>query len=237
MRKTKVIMGICICGLLCITGCGASLPEMTEEQEKAIVDYAVNIVMRHTKDYDSRLVDLSMYEEHEPEQEPDAEEEPGGMDPVADTPVVDSSAGEGVGSIAQVLLPENIDIGFTGYRLADTYPDGDSDNPYFTLEDASAGNKYLVLEFTMSNHTGTDQEIDIFSMAPRFIVLINGTERRPALTTMLLDDLGTYVGSLGADEEIKLVLIAEIEETLAGEITELRLSAATSAGSIVMPLD
>lgn len=237
MRKTKVSIGICICSLLCITGCGASLPEMTEEQEKAIVDYAASIVIHHTKDYDSRLVDLSMYDEREPEQEPDAEgEEPGGMDPVKDTPVVDSSAGEGVGSIAQVVLPENIDINFIGYRLVDTYPDGDSDNPYFAL-DATAGNRYLVLEFAMSNHTGTDQEIDIFSLAPRFTVLINGTERRPVLTTMLLDDLGTYVGSLGADEEVKLVLLAEIEETLAGEITELRLSATTSAGSIVMPLD
>ncbi|MCH5275987.1 MAG: hypothetical protein J1E65_09105 [Lachnospiraceae bacterium] len=242
MRKTKVIVGICICSLLCITGCGASLPEMTEEQENAIVEYAASIVMRHTRDYDSRLVDLSIFDTYEDEQEPD---EPGGMDPVEDTPVidstggtsvVDSSAGESVGNIAQVLLPENIDIVFSGYRVVNAYPDGDSDNPYFAL-DASAGNKYLVLGFTMSNNTGTGQEIDIFSQGPRFTVLINGTERTPIMTTMLLDDLGTYVGSLGAGEEVKLVLLAEIEETLAGEITGLQLSVTTSNGSVVMPLE
>lgn len=236
MRKTKVMIGICIWSLLGITGCGAALPEMTQAQEDAIVEYAAGIVMRYTRDYDSRLVDLSLYEPHVEESKDTDREEQGGMDPVEDTPVVDSSAGESVGNIAQVLLPENIDIDFTGYRLVDTYPDGDNDNPYFAL-DASAGNKFLVLEFAMSNHTGTDQEIDIFSLAPRFTVLINETERRPNLTTMLTDDLGTYVGSLRAGEEVELVLLVEIDSTLAGEISQLRLSVTTSAGSVVMPLN
>lgn len=239
MKKTKVVAGMCIVSLLGITGCGATLPEMTQAQEDAIVEYAANIVMRHTNDYDSRLVDLSLYDDHGTEQDPPEEtdkKEQGGMDPVADTPIVDAPSGETVGNIAQVLLPEGMNIRFTGYRTVDAYPDGDSDNPYFAL-DASEGNKYLVLGFTMSNDTGTAQEIDIFSMAARFTVLINGAERRPALTTMLLDDLGTYVGSVGAGEEVELVLLAEIDSTLAGGISELRLSASAGGNSVVMPLE
>lgn len=239
MKKTKVIVGICITSLLGITGCGATLPELTQAQEDAIVEYAATIVMRHTNDYDSRLVDLSLYETPGTEQDSPEEtesKEQGGMDPVADTPIVNTPSGETAGNIAQVLLPEGMGLRFTGYRTVDTYPDGDSSNPYFAL-DASEGNKYLVLGFVMRNDTGTEQKIDIFSRAARFTVLINGTERRPALTTMLLDDLGTYVGSVGAGEEVELVLIAEIDNTLAGEISELRLSASAGEDSVIMPLE
>lgn len=241
MKMKKTILGICIGSLLGMTGCGAALPEMTQAQEDAIVEYAANLVMRYTNDYDSKLVDLSQYEEpeKEPEKEPeeDKQEEPDGMDPVADTPVIDSSAGGSVGNIAQVLLPEGMDIRFTGYRLSDSYPDDDSGEPYFALDDAAEGSTYLILGFVLSNNTGAEQKADILSSVARFTVLINQTERRPVRTTMLLDDLGTYVGTLGAGEEVELVLLAEIDDTLAGEISELRLSATTSTGSIVMPLE
>lgn len=239
MKITKVMAGICIGSLLGMTGCGAALPEMTQDQEDAIVEYAADIVMRHAKDYDTRLVDLSLYEdrfEEQKEPEDTVQKEEGGMDPVADTPVIDSSAGENIGNIAQVLLPEGISVRYTGYKAVDSYPDGDSANPYFAL-DASDGNKYLVLSFVMSNDTGMKQEIDIFSMAARFTVLLNQTERRPALSTMLLDDMGTYVGSLEAGEEVELVLLAEIEDNLAQGITELRLSATAGGNTVVMPLE
>lgn len=245
MRTKKIILGICIGSLLGLTGCGDVLPEMTQEQEDAIVEYAANIVMRYTKDYDSKLVDLSLYESPVEELQDTSQKEQGGMDPVADTPIVDSPSdaptvdsqtGEKAGNIAQVLLPEGMDIRFAGYRLADSYPDDDSNDPFFAL-DASEGNKYLVLQFVLSNNTGTEQATDIFSTAARFTVLINGEERRPALTTMLLDDLGTYVGTLGAGEEIQLVLLSEIDNTLAENISNLRLSVTTNAGSVVMSLD
>lgn len=240
MRLKKIILGICIGSLFCITGCGVAFPEITQEQEDAIVEYAANVVMRYTRNYDSRLVDLSLYEnpvEKPEEDKEDKSEEQGGMDPVADTPVVDSSSGETVGNIAQVLLPEGMDIRFTGYRLVDSYPDDDSGNPYFAMDDASAGNKYLVLGFTLSNNTEAEQRTDIFSMDARFTVLINGTERKPVFTTLLLDDLGTYVGTLGAGEEVELVLLAEVSDTLAGEISELSLSATTSTDSVLMRLE
>ena len=233
MKIRKIILGICIGSLLGLTGCGNALPEMTQAQEDAIVEYAADIVMRYTKDYDSKLVDLSLYET--PEEEP-ADTEQDGMDPVTDTPVIDSSAGGTAENIAQVLLPEGIDIRFTGYRLADSYPDDDSEELVMAMN-AAEGNTYLILGFVLSNNTGAEQKVDIYSTQARFTVLINGTERRPVYTTLLLDDLGTYIGTLGAGEEVELVLLPEIEETLAGEISGLSLSAVTSAGSVVMPLN
>ncbi len=236
MKKKTIVTTICIGSLSVFSGCGAALPDMTKEQEDAIVEYAADVVMRYTKDYDSKLVDLSLYAEEtqpeEPEEVPPEEETPS---QTPDTPVVDISEEEPEGDIAQVLLPEGITLRFTGSRAVDTYPDGDSANPYFAM-DASAGNKMLVLEFLLGNTTGETQEVDLYSMAPRFTLLINDTEKQPVLATMLLDDLSTYMGSLEAGEEVKLVLIAEIDENLAESIETLRLSVSAGGNSVVMPL-
>ena len=67
--KRQKIYGIIILCLIVFTGCGATLPPMTEAQQDAVAEYAAALVMRHTRDYSSRLVDLSLYEEKEPESE------------------------------------------------------------------------------------------------------------------------------------------------------------------------
>ena len=62
------------------------------------------------------------------------------------------------------------------------------------------------------------------------MVQINDTERTHVISTMLLDDLSTYVGSLQAGEEISLVLLAEIDNTL-DSIEKLELTVNTAEGS------
>ena len=237
MKKKMIIAGICAAGLFAAAGCGAALPDMTEEQEDAVVEYAAEIVMRYTRDYDSRLVDLSLYEEKE--ETPETGEDNGEEESVpetSDTPVTDISQGASEGDMARLLLPEGMDLRFTGYRITDTYPDGDDANPYFAL-DASAGNRIVVLEFDLENGTGARQEVDIYSLAPRFTLLINETEKTPVLATMLLDDLSTYVGSVEAGETVRLVLTAEAGEELAGNISSMRLSATVNGNSVVIPLE
>lgn len=218
--------------LTLFTGCGAALPPMTEAQEEAIAEYAAALVMRHTRDYSSRLVDLSLYEEKAPEPEEPEEPEQGGMDETADTPVVDNSSEETVyTSIDSLLVPEGVSIIYTGSQILDSYPAGEEADPYFAL-DASTGKKLLVLMFAVQNTTGEEKSLDVFSVAPRCMVKINDTEKTHIVSTMLLDDLSTYVGSLQAGEEIPLVLLAEIDNTLE-TIEKLELIVGTASGSAV----
>lgn len=228
--KRQKIYGIIIVCLIVFTGCGATLPPMTEAQQDAVAEYAAALVMRHTRDYSSRLVDLSLYEEKEPESELPEEPEAGGMDEVADTPVVDNSSEETVyTSIDSLLVPEGVAVIYTGSQILDSYPAGEEADPYFAL-DASTGKKLLVLMFTVQNTTGEEKSLDVFAAAPRCMVQINGTERTHVISTMLLDDLSTYVGSLQAGEEISLVLLAEIDNTL-DFIEKLELTVNTAEGS------
>ena len=231
--KRQKICGIIILCLILFSGCGATLPPMTEAQEDAITEYAAALVMRHTRDYSSRLVDLSLYEEKEPETEQPEEPEAGGMDEVADTPVVDNSSEETktvYSSIDSLLVPEGVSIIYTGSQILDSYPAGEEADPYFAL-DASAGKKLLVLMFTVQNTTGEEQSLEVFAAATRCMVQINDTERTHIISTMLLDDLSTYVGSLQAGEEISLVLLAEIDNTLES-VEKLELTVNTAEGSV-----
>lgn len=239
MKKNKVLGGVLLLGLTLCTGCGSKLPDMTEEQENQIVEYVAAIVMNHVKDDGSRLVDLSLYEE-KPQAEPEATKEPetGKMDETADTVIVDNtgeSEGNAAGSLAELLVPEGITITYTGYKVAESYPEAEDANPYFAL-DAATGKKLLVLQFTMQNETAEEKRLDIFSLAPKSTVVINGRDTKNILSTMLLDDLSTYVGSLAGGEAIDLVLLAEIDETMPDSFESLSLRVEIETGSVTTTL-
>ena len=46
MRSQRVFCSILIAGLVLLSGCG-SLPEMTQEQENAIVEYAAGLLIKN----------------------------------------------------------------------------------------------------------------------------------------------------------------------------------------------
>lgn len=237
MKKRGISCGVAALCMVLLTGCGAALPPMTDAQQDAIAEYAAALVMRHTRDYSSRLVDLSLYEEKEPEET--EEPETGGMDETADTPVIDNTGnGDNGGdamayqSIDPLLVPEGVLINYTGSALLDSYPDSSSDEaPYFAL-DAATGKKLLVMTFSLQNTTGEEKNLDVNAIAPRCVVRINDTERTHVISTMLLDDLSTFKGNLAAGEEIPLVLLAEVDDTLE-TIEKLELTVSTEAGSAV----
>lgn len=237
MKKWGIGCGAAVLCMALFTGCGAALPPMTDEQQDAIAEYAAALVMRHTRDYSSRLVDLSLYEEKEPEET--KEPESGGMDETADTPVIDNTgnsdnSGDAMAyqSIDPLLVPEGVSITYTGSRLLDSYPDSNGDEaPYFAL-DASTGKKLLVMSFSLQNTTGEEKNLDIYSIAPRCAIKINDAERTHVISTMLLDDLSTFEGSLAAGGEIPLVLLAEVDDTLE-TIEKLELTVSTETGSAV----
>lgn len=235
MKKREISCGIAALCLILFTGCGAALPPMTDAQQDAIAEYAAALVMRHTRNYSSRLVDLSLYEEKEPEKT----EEPGtgGMDATADTPVIDNSDNNNIDetvyqSIDALLVPDGVVITYMGSRILDSYPENEDDDDLFFALEASTGKKLLVLRFSLQNTTGEEKNLDIFSVAPRCTLKINDTVRTHVISTMLLDDLSTYIGSLAAGEEISLVLLAEIDNTL-DTIEKLELTVSTGEESAV----
>jgi len=230
MKNRKSVLGLALAMVLLFAGCGTTLPKMTTEQEDKIVEYAAGLIMRHTNDYESRLVDLSLYSN--PMEEDDVEEqekeETGKMDEVADTEIVDVTE-EGSMTLEEVLLPEGMELSYLGCRVTDSYPDGEGSDPFFAL-DATTGKKLLIMQFVIKNYSGQETEIDIFSQLPMSTLVINGNESVGILSTMLLDDLSTFIGSVTDGGEVALVLIAETDCQSTEEIGTLKLTVKTKVG-------
>lgn len=229
MKNRMIACGIAILCLAFFAGCGSKLPQMTEDQKDQIVDYAANIVARYMKDYDSRLVDLSLYDDISIELEIEQEErtEPEGMDPTIDTPIIDIVEEEHFGTL-ESLVPEGISITYEGSIITDTYPNTGEANPYL---DAYEGKTFLVLKFELKNTSGEKININNLSYGAIYTVKINNTNKANILSTMLLDDMSNYVGSINAGEVKSLVLLAEINKEIADQIDGLQLIMVTEAGS------
>ena len=64
MRKNSILAtGLILAAA--VTGCGNSIPDMIGEQQELVVEYAADVLVKHSKNYDGKLVELSVVREAE----------------------------------------------------------------------------------------------------------------------------------------------------------------------------
>lgn len=242
----KKITAALTAGLLIIslTGCTQNrIPDLTDEQMQMMGEFAAFNLMKYDANGRSRLVDYTdmlSTPEPEPAQDPAAEgtetQEPQGMDPVDDTPVTGapgSEAGNAYTAASVLGLPEGMEIVFTEYGLYDVYPEGDEGS--FALS-ATEGKKLLVLNFSIINATGQDQEIDFLTLSPQFGITVNGDYSRRAWMTMLENDMTTFVGTVPNAGAVSAVLVIEVEEAAAENISSVSLDIKNDSKKCTMQL-
>ena len=147
------------------------------------------------------------------------------MAPVDDTPVVNASGKEEQEapsySLEEVMgLPEGLEVAFTGQEVYESYPENAD---YFSLN-ASEGRKLLVLRFSIVNVGEQEQNVDLLNSGAVFHIKVNETFSRRALTTMLMDDMATYVGTVPAGGSVDTVLVIEVDNGMAESISSVGLS-------------
>ena len=213
-----------------LAGCGNAIPEMTMEQQELVVEFAASELLKYDVNYQSKLTAPEPEQQHEEEQgeqpkEPLIEEETLPEEIIADTDVtiVDNTGtveAQNI-SIADFLDLTGVEISYAGYETVDTYPEGEAKEAYFFMS-ATEGNKLLVLRFSALNVSGEELSIDLSKSQARYKIILNGTEKN-ALTTMLLNDMAYYQGTLAANESIELVLLCEIQDDQTEFIDTLQL--------------
>ncbi|MDE7253365.1 MAG: hypothetical protein K2O32_10550 [Acetatifactor sp.] len=226
----KIGIGIVCMAALLMTGCGADLPDMTDEEINTIGEYAAITLLKYDVNARSRLVDASVLEELQnipepelpsvPEQKPEPEPEP---EPATEVPVVDNSvAGEMTAESLESFLelPEGVNLSFTEYEVCQSYQE---DNQYFSL-DASEGKELLVLHFTLRNASGSDQSINMLARRDKYRVTVNGSSTRNALPTLLTNDLTTYKGTLGNGASEDVVLVIELSPEELTNVTSITIN-------------
>ena len=220
MRKA----GTLLCSILAaalLSGCGAEMPDLTQEETDLISEYAVNILLKYDKYHSSRLVDTTVYDvdvvdEEMPEEtaEEIPEEEP--QSPVDDTEVIDASQDveplAPPSTIEEYYGIEGITFQYLGYDLTQSYPSSANDEALFFAMDATDGSQLLVLRFRATNVSSADQTLNMLGYGARFRVSVNGGASQNVLTTMLLDDMQTYNDVLPAGASVELVSIVEVPQ-------------------------
>lgn len=230
---------------ICLTGCGNAIPEMTEQQQELVVEFAAGELLKFDQKHVAKLMPVEMIEEEEsvPEEAPaeapaseEEKQEPAESEgiPADEVTVIDHTE-EMPESVDEFLGLEGVSITYTGYELTDSYPTETSDDVFFFMS-ATENNKLLVLKFQAENVSGGEMMLDLAKGQTRYKIAVNGVEQN-ALTTMLLNDMAYYQGTLAAGESVELVVVGEVSGGQAGQIESLSLTMRGVDGSAAISLD
>lgn len=251
MKRTKKVLASLLTVAMILTGCGQTeMVELSEEQQTQVAEYAAGLLLKYASNYHSRLVDseeelLALADKRAHKEELDAkvnamkqqeaqEESTEKPSNSQNTEVVDMS-GDAAANVTMedILGTISTTVTYTGYELLDSYPEESDDNYVFAM-DATPGNKLLVMHFTVTNVTGEAAEVDIASAGDRFLCGVNGEGYHNVLTTMLLNDLAAYKGTIDAGTSQDVVLVLEVPEDI--QVQSLELLIKKGSQQVKIPL-
>ena len=148
-----------------------------------------------------------------PEQTP-PEETPQNTEPEM-PPVQYTGIGE---SGLQTLVP-NVRVEYTGYSVKSVYPDTQAQGAVT----AAAGDKLLVIDFSVQNLTDVPVTFNTANRNPQFMLLINNDVQGFTMVTMIPNDLSGMDKELTPGERADAVLLMEVPESLAKSVDTLDL--------------
>jgi hypothetical protein len=231
--------------IVSLNGCGNTIPSLSEEQEALVVEYASTAVLKHDANYQGKLVDLSTLKNEEetpveetmqaPAEEADIPKEPEQMqEPQQDVFSAEQAEAEIQADAEQILGLQDVSLTYSGYEVDEFYPK--NGNEIYFVMNATPGNNLLVVKFTLRNLLNEEQDIQIQPGTVRVKIIMNGEEEN-ALTTMLLNDLATYQGTLGPNEETELVVVGEYPVEDLQTIDSLSVKLKNESGEVVLNCD
>ncbi|MCR4787802.1 MAG: hypothetical protein K5888_04375 [Lachnospiraceae bacterium] len=240
--------------LVSLTGCAAlksEIPDLTEQEQGMVVEYATEVLLHYDRMNGDKIkpVKYSIVEDGTTV----SEEEYGNMlqeeteassglqlpennytsaDQVQDVTVVDNTSEDqtvvsAFSSLVECFGLSGISIEPVGYEITDFYPQ--SPTEYFVMN-ATDGNRLIILRFKLSNTSGSDMKVEIPYGDVKYKIMLNGNTKN-ALTTLLVNDLGTYSRDLLADENEEVVLVGEFPSSEADNISSLSVEVKREAGS------
>jgi hypothetical protein len=209
------------------------------------VEYASTAVLKHDANYQGKLVDLSTLKNEEetpveetmqaPAEEADIPKEPEQMqEPQQDVFSAEQAEAEIQADAEQILGLQDVSLTYSGYEVDEFYPK--NGNEIYFVMNATPGNNLLVVKFTLRNLLNEEQDIQIQPGTVRVKIIMNGEEKN-ALTTMLLNDLATYQGTLGPNEETELVVVGEYPVEDLQTIDSLSVKLKNESGEVVLNCD
>ena len=118
-------------------------------------------------------------------------------------------------SLAQAIGYDGLSVSYAGLTTEETYKEGS----YYSME-AGAGNTYAVLKFTLSNTTGTDMNVDLFTNTGKYKAAFSGGKEYEAEGSFLTYALNTFQGTIAAGQSVDVVLLFKVpQDTVCDSVT------------------
>lgn len=238
MGRKKGLVSILLCGVMLSTaGCGTKPYDLSSEEQEKVAAYAAHVVTRYNDRQDEGLIRIQqedVSEETADSKEPQAETKDKQENTEDNTKNVTSDAekpkAETVSLRQALKLEDGLDASFENYDVTDSYVESD----YFAMN-ATAGKTFLAVHINLKA-TGGDVECDMLAKNLKYRVVINGDKTVAAQTSILLNDLGTYQGTIAGGSAQECVLLFETEKQNVENITSLQLKVSDGSTSTVSEL-
>ena len=238
MGRKKGLVSILLCGVMLSTaGCGTKPYDLSREDQEKVAAYAAHVVTRYNDRQEEGLIRIQqedVSEETADSKEPQAETKDKQENTEDNTKNVTSDAekpkAETVSLRQALKLEDGLDASFENYDVTDSYVESD----YFAMN-ATAGKTFLAVHINLKA-TGGDVECDMLAKNLKYRVVINGDKTVAAQTSILLNDLGTYQGTIAGGSAQECVLLFETEKQNVENITSLQLKVSDGSTSTVSEL-
>lgn len=255
-RYVCKIAGVLFASML-LCGCGSKIPDLTEEQTALITEYATNLIVKHSELSDRELLSDTQLEAGIAKEAEDRErqlradeiaeaylnKEAGMTEGAGEDENNDGNTASADGNIdavpsltmAEFFAEDDFSIDYTSYELCASYPETDSED-FFMAMDATAGHQLCVVKFQVQNTTSFEQELDMLGKKGRFTLKTADGETIQAQSTMLLDDLSSYRGTIAANESEEMVLVFEVADDVS-QMDSMQLIMRDESGENVISLN
>lgn len=226
-KVTAIIIIIVIAGL---TGC-VQTTELDKEQELQFIEYSVYSVLEHDKNY---MIGLNQVEiESEPETESDAtdnqQQEPETDGQGQSNQNQGGTTVQATDNINDALGIEGATVKYAGVSVCDSFPEAEN-IPSFVIK-AVSGKKLVVLKFDITNTTDSDMKVDLSSKKLSFKGIFNGSVKTNVLVTLLPEAMNTFDDVIPAGGTIQTVLVFEISESYADNLTTVTVEVKSESGT------
>lgn len=230
--KRSITMLLLVCSFVFVlTGCANQIPEMTEEENALITEYAAGLLLKYHADYSGKLVDTSVPPEQELIIPEPVIEEVTVSDNSADnekSEIVSSNTIEAAKpalGISQVLGTDGFEVVYHSYEVCDQYPGGESspEELFFSMR-AGQGNKLLVLKIRITNTMAQEAMFDTLSLTDLDCkIIMNGGKTQRAYVSMLENDFLAISRNFATGESYEGVIITEMPEAEVQTIDSVKL--------------
>lgn len=248
MKKGKVL-GLLAMSAVLLTGCVDHMPELTTEQSDIIAEYAAGLLLKYSSNYDYKIVSeeevaAAMSDRQdvtEPETEEAETDKEQAQEPVQDASSPETSSTEVEAEPVQVVADldfaaelgiDDLIIRYQSFEICSSYPEGNSG---FSV-DAAQGKKLLVLHFDMEGLPEEDVDCNLFDYDIKMRVNINDTVSAGVLSTLVPNDLASYMDVVHAGDRVDVVAVAEIDDMTEEAIETLTLRASSKGQTCTVRL-